>query len=318
MMPQILAPFGRRAARPRRRDAANPFVLALPLVIAALVAALAPGFATAENLFNLIPQATPLLILSLGLMFPVIAGGIDISNGALVSVAAAILVTFGPAEGLALAIAVTLLTGLANGLGVTLFRVHPIVMTLGVMIVFGGAAPLILPDAAGQVDSLLAPLTRATVLGLPVAALWCGAAIALTWFVLTRTAFGTRVYAIGDNAGAVWLSGISSRRILIACYLLSSFSALLAALFIVGRVGSTTASIGDPLILNAITAVAIGGVLLSGGVGAVSGVVCGVAALTFVNNGMNHLSVDPFLQRVVTGTILLVAIGFQKREEIGV
>jgi len=310
--------LGFQTAQYRGRDTVGPFVVVLPLAIAALVTFLAPGFLSSENLFNLFPQATPLLILSLGLMFPVIAGGIDISNGALVSVLAAILVSYGQANGMAIAIVVTLLTGLANGIGVTYFRVHPIVMTLGVMIVFSGATPLILPDAAGQIKTFLAPLTRSTVFGLPVAVIWCAVGIGFTWFVLSRTAIGTRIYAIGANENAVWLSGISSRRIVIACYMLSSMSALMAAMFIVGRVGSTTANIGDPLILNSITAVAIGGVLLSGGVGSVVGVVCGVAALTFVNNGMNHLSVDPFLQRVVTGAILLVAIGFQKREEIGV
>lgn len=307
-----------RSSTYRRRDAAGPFVLLLPLGIAVLLATLTPGFATGENLFNLVAQATPLLILSLGLMFPVLTGGIDISNGALVSVAAAILVAYGQAEGLALAVVVALATGLANGIGVTYFRVHPIVMTLGVMIVFGGLTPLILPDAAGQIDTFLAQFTRTTVFGLPIAALWCVTAICFTSFVLSRTSMGTRIYAIGANERAVWLSGVSSRSIVIACYVMSSLSALMAAMFLVGRVGSTTASIGDPLILNSITAVAIGGVLLSGGVGSVLGVVCGVAALTFINNGMNHLSIDPFLQRVITGGILLAAIGFQKREEIGV
>ena len=310
--------LGIQSAENRRRDAVGPFVVLLPLAIAGLVASLAPGFSSSENLLNLIPQATPLLLLSLGLMFPVIAGGIDISNGALVSVCAALLVSYGQAHGLALAVVVAIATGLVNGIGVTYFRVHPIVMTLGVMIVFGGATPLILPDAAGQIDTFLAPLSRSTIFGLPIAILWCAIGVVFTWFVLSRAALGTRIYAIGANEGAVWLSGISSRRIVIACYVLSSLSALMAAMFIVGRVGSTTANIGDPMILNSITAVAIGGVLLSGGIGSVAGVVCGVAALTFVNNGMNHLSVDPFLQRVVTGAILLVAIGFQKRKEIGV
>ena len=111
---------------------------------------------------------------------------------------------------------------------------------------------------------------------------------------------------------------MNSNVAVIMCYVISSVSAFFAALYIVGRVGSSTATIGEPLILSSITAVAIGGVLLSGGVGSVGGVICGVTALTFINNGMNHLSVDPFLQQVITGCILLVAIGFQRREEIGV
>lgn len=303
---------------PRRRDAVSPFVLLLPLSIAVLLAVVTGGFATAANLGNLIPQATPLLIVSLGLMFPVLTGGIDISNGALVSVLAVILVTHDPGTGLALAAAVALATGLVNGIGVTFFRVHPIVMTLGMMIIFSGVAPMILPEGGGQVRTFLSAFVRPRILGVPIALIWCALAIGLTWLAITRTRFGTRIYAIGTNEEAVWLGGVNSRRIVIVCYVMSSLSAFLAAVFLFGRVGSATASIGDPLILNSITAVAIGGVLLSGGFGSVAGVVCGVLALTFINNGMNHLSVDPFLQQVVTGLILLLAIGFQKREEIGV
>lgn len=191
-------------------------------------------------------------------------------------------------------------------------------MTLGVMIIFTGATPLILPDAAGQVDTFLSSLVRTKLLGIPAALIWAVFAVALVWFLIARTPFGLRVYALGANQEAVWLGGINSRKLVIACYVISSLSAMVVAMFIFGRVGSTTANIGDPLILNSITAVAIGGVLLSGGVGSVWGVVAGIAAITFINNGMNHLSVDPFMQRVITGTILLVAIAFQKREEIGV
>ncbi|MCV2894650.1 ABC transporter permease [Lentibacter sp. XHP0401] len=303
----------------RRRDALSPFVIVLPLIIAIFLAVVTTGFLTGDNLANLVPQATPLLILSLGLMFPVLTGGIDISNGALVSVVAAIMVSSSSqALGIGAGLCVALLTGLINGIGVTVFRVHPIVMTLGMMIIFTGAAPLILPDAAGQVQTFLAPLVRSTIFGFPVAIFWAGAAIFLAWGVIARSSFGLRVYAVGANDEAVWLSGINSRKLVIACYVISSLSAMIAAMFIFGRVGSSTANIGDPLILNSITAVAIGGVLLSGGVGSVAGVVCGVAALTFINNGMNHLSVDPFLQRVITGIILLGAIAFQKREDIGV
>ena len=302
-----------------KRDAVSPFVILLPLAIAALLAVSTDGFLTATNFANLIPQATPLLILSLGLMFPVLTGGIDISNGALVSVVAAVLITTSnPVLGVGLALCISLVTGLANGIGVTLFRVHPIVMTLGIMIIFSGATPLILPDAAGQVDTFLSSLVRSDIFGVPAALVWAALAILLAWFLISRTPFGLRIYALGANQEAVWLSGINSRKLVIGCYTISSLSAMIVAMFIFGRVGSTTANIGDPLILNSITAVAIGGVLLSGGVGSVWGIVAGVITMTFINNGMNHLSVDPFLQRVITGIILLGAVAIQRREEIGV
>lgn len=309
---------GFTASRPRRRDRLSPFVVLLPLSIALLLSLTSADFLQSENLLNLFGQAAPLLILSLGLLFPVLTGGIDISNGALLSVCAGIIVTQDSAIGIPLAFFVAILTGVVNGVGVAYFKVHPIVMTLGVMIIFLGLSPLILPTAGGDAGAWLVFLVRDSLLGIPLSVVWCVLAILLVWLVVSRTRFGTRVYAIGANTEAVWLSGVNSNRILISCYILSSLSAFVTALYIVGRVGSSSASIGEPLIVNSITAVAIGGILLSGGVGSVFGVVCGVVAMTLINNGMNLLSIDPFLQQVITGCILLVAISFQRREEIGV
>ncbi len=303
---------------PQRRDRLNPFVVLLPVSIAVLLSLATADFLSAENLLNLFNQAAPLLILSFGLLFPVLTGGIDISNGALLSVCAAFLVTFDPATGLLFSGGLAVFTGLCNGIGVAILKVHPIVMTLGVMIIFLGLSPIVLPAAGGEVSELLINLARGDLFGIPISLIWCVIASAVVWIVVSRSAFGTRVYAIGANEEAVWLSGVNSNIAIILCYVVSSVSAFFAAVYIVGRVGSSTATIGEPMIITSITAVAIGGVLLSGGIGSVGGVICGVTALTFINNGMNHLSVDPFLQQVITGCILLVAIGFQRREEIGV
>ena len=303
---------------PRRRDRLNPFVVILPLSIAMLLSLATDDFLSVENLLNLFNQAAPLLILSFGLLFPVLTGGIDISNGALLSVCAGFLVTQDPATGIVFAGGLAVATGVFNGIGVALLKVHPIVMALGTMIIFLGLSPIVLPAAGGDVSDSLIYLVRGDLFGIPISLIWCIVASLFVWVVVSRSAFGTRVYAIGANEEAVWLSGVKSHLAIILCYVISSVSAFFAALYIVGRVGSSTATIGEPLILSSITAVAIGGVLLSGGIGSVGGVICGVAALTFINNGMNHLSIDPFLQQVITGGILLVAIGFQRREEIGV
>lgn len=315
-MNALLKRFSRNV--PRRRDQLSFFVVLLPLTIAIFLSVTTADFLSPENLLNLFSQAAPLLIVSFGLLFPVLTGGIDISNGALLSVCAGLLVSYDPAMGLFLAGGLAVITGLVNGIGVTFLKVHPIVMTLGVMIIYFGLSPLVLPAAGGDVSSSLIYLVRGDLLGIPYSLLWCATLSLIVWVVISRSVFGTRVYAVGANEEAVWLSGVNSHSSVILCYIISSISAFVAALYIVGRVGSSTATIGEPLILNSITAVAIGGVLLSGGVGSVGGVICGVTALTFINNGMNHLSVDPFLQQVITGCILLVAIGFQRREEIGV
>lgn len=313
-----IATVGSFISRPRRRDRIGFFVILLPVTIAIILSLFSENFLNGENLLNLFGQAAPLLILSLGLLFPVLTGGIDISNGALVSVCAGIIVTQDSSIGLPLAVLVTIFTGALNGVGVAFLKVHPIVMTLGVMIIFLGLSPLILPTAGGDAGAWLVFLVRDSILGVPLSVFWVVITSFLVWMIVARTKFGMRVYAIGANDEAVWLGGVNSRRVIVACYILSSVSAFVTALYIVGRVGSSSASIGEPLIINSITAVAIGGVLLSGGVGSVLGVVFGVFSMVLINNGMNLLSIDPFLQQVITGCILLVAIGFQRREDIGV
>lgn len=304
-------------ARKSRRTGLSPIVLALPLVLFVLLCLSSPTFRSLENLANVNSQIAALMIAALGQGIVAISGGIDLSVGSVMSLTSAILVTADPAWGVPLALAMGVCVGLVNGFGVTLFRVHPLVMTLATMTFVQGVALLLHPVPGGTVPSYLRTLAVSQVAGLPAALFWCAAAILMAWYLLNRSRFGLRTYAVGANQVSAARNGIAVTRLKVACFVLCSLSAVVAGIFLTARVGAGDATMGSPYSLDTVTAMALGGVQLAGGTGSVPGIVAGVITLGLMSNGMNLLGVSPFLRAAVTGALLLVAIGLQRREAIG-
>lgn len=304
-------------ARKSRRTGLSPIVLALPLALFVLLCLSSGTFRSLENLANVNSQIAALMIASLGQGIVAISGGIDLSVGAVMSLTSAILVTADPAWGVPLALAMGVGVGLVNGFGVTLFRVHPLVMTLATMTFVQGVALLLHPVPGGAVPGYLRTLAVSQVAGMPAAFFWCAAAILLAWFLLGRSPFGLRTYAVGANPVSAARNGIAVTRLKVACFVLCSLSAVVAGIFLTARVGAGDATMGNPYSLDTVTAMALGGVQLAGGTGSVLGIVAGVITLGLISNGMNLLGVSPFLRAALTGGLLLVAIGLQRREAIG-
>ena len=304
-------------ARKSRRTGLSPIVLALPVVLFVLLCLSSPTFRSLENLANVNSQIAALMIAALGQGIVAISGGIDLSVGSVMSLTSAILVTADPAWGVPLALAMGVCVGLVNGFGVTLFRVHPLVMTLATMTFVQGVALLLHPVPGGTVPTYLRTLAVSQVAGLPAALFWCAAAILMAWYLLNRSRFGLRTYAVGANPVSAARNGIAVTRLKVACFVLCSLSAVVAGIFLSARVGAGDATMGSPYSLDTVTAMALGGVQLAGGTGSVPGIVAGVITLGLMSNGMNLLGVSPFLRAAVTGALLLVAIGLQRREAIG-
>lgn len=300
-----------------RRTGLSPIVLALPVVLFVLLCLSSPTFRSLENLANVNSQIAALMIAALGQGIVAISGGIDLSVGSVMSLTSAILVTADPAWGVPLALAMGVCVGLVNGFGVTLFRVHPLVMTLATMTFVQGVALLLHPVPGGTVPTYLRTLAVSQVAGLPAALFWCAAAILMAWYLLNRSRFGLRTYAVGANPVSAARNGIAVTRLKVACFVLCSLSAVVAGIFLSARVGAGDATMGSPYSLDTVTAMALGGVQLAGGTGSVPGIVAGVITLGLMSNGMNLLGVSPFLRAAVTGALLLVAIGLQRREAIG-
>ena len=292
--------------------------LALPVVVFILLSLGAPDFFSFQNLANVNSQVTALMLVALGQLIVALIGGIDISVGSVVSLTSVLIVTLDPSLAVPAVLAMGLVVGLANGFGVTVFGVHPLIMTLASMTFVQGLALLFEAGAGGTVPAPLIAMAKSSFAGIPAALLWCIVAIVAAWLLLYKSPFGLRVFAIGANAQSAELSGVRVTAPRIACYTICSLAGAIAGIYLTGRIASGDPTMGQPFGLDSVTAIALGGVQLSGGVGSVFGAVLGTITLGLIANGINLLGISPFFRAVVTGALLLGAVSLQRRKAIGI
>jgi len=271
------------------------------------------AFLTANNLLNVLRQASLIFLVASGVTLVILAAGLDLSIGANVGlsacVAAAVMKSTGTiASGVVAGLACGTTIGLLNGLLVTLLRLPPFIATYGMLWMVHGATYWYM---GGQTIYGFPPGFRSIgsgyLLGVPAPVYLMIAGLAAGSVFVHYTTYGREIYAIGANAEAARLSGVPVRARLNLVYTLSGAMAGLAALVYLARLNSAEADIGEPLMLPAIAAVLIGGTSLFGGVGGLSGTLVGAILLTLVLNGMNLLSIHSNWQPLVTGVIVLLA-----------
>ncbi|HEY0917668.1 ABC transporter permease [Devosia sp.] len=308
---------GLRALLPRKSGLI--WVLAGLCAVAAMIS---PAFLNPVNLTNVLRQVSLFGIVSVGMTFVILTKGIDLSVGSILgvcAVTAATLLTMGwpIAVVIVVVLAVGVLQGAVNGLGITLGGVPPFIMTLGVMVMGRGLAMMI---ANGQPVSIrgtaadFAWLGRGDMLGLPVPVWIFLLVAAVSIFVLRFTAYGRQVYAIGSNAEAARLSGINVKAVEFSVYVISGFLAGLTGLIFVSRltVGEPTAGTG--IELEAIAITVIGGTSLFGGEGTIVGTIIGAGILAVLANIMNLVGVSPFTQQIVKGAIIVGAVLYEMQQ----
>lgn len=293
----------------------------LPLLVGlaggAALAATAADFATTQNLLNLTAQAAPLLLVSIGQMLVVLVRGLDLSVGSVISLSTAILSIDAPATVTIPAVFVTaLVIGLVNGVAVTRFHVHPIIATLSVTGIAQGITMLVRPVAGGTIPPIVTMLVNGEVLGIYMPLIWVVVAILAGWKLIHGSRFGLHLFAIGGGDTADTF-GIASRRNILLAYVACSTFAALAGVFLAGRIASGDPNIGTQYAVDSITAVALGGTQLAGGIGSLQGTVIGTLLLSMLANGMNLLNVSSFVQTAIKGLILLAVIAIQPRKTIG-
>ncbi|WP_375700396.1 ABC transporter permease [Pseudophaeobacter sp. TrK17] len=292
--------------------------IGLPIVMFLVLSLVAPKFFSFENLGNVSNQITALLIVTLGQMIVALVAGIDISVGSVVSLTSVIVVSVDPEIAISMAVLAGLAVGLVNGFGVVVAGVHPLIMTLASMTFLQGFALLIQTGAGGTVPSYIQRLSTGTFLGLPMSIVWSIIVVAIVSFIIYRTRFGLRMFAIGANARNVELSGVRTTWPRILCYVLCSLSGVLAGVYLTGRIATGDPMMGQSFSLDSVTAVALGGVQLAGGTGSVLGAVFGSLTLGLITNGMNLLGISPFFRGALTGLLLVGAISLQRRKAIGI
>lgn len=304
---------------PNSRSGVSLVTLGIPLTLVVVLAVATPRyFLSWENLINLSGQMTALLVVSLGQLLVALVAGLDLSVGSLMSLVTCIVSSDAP---LALTIPLALVTGasvgLVNGLGIVRFGIHPIVMTLSTMTFLQGVAYLVRPVPGGAIPPLLTAIASGTTLGIPHSTVWSVAAALAIAALLYRTRFGLHLFAVGANPTSARLNGVASQRVAISAYVACSLLAVVAGLFVSARTASGDPAVGMSFGLDSVSAIALGGAQLSGGVGGVVGAITGTLALGLVSNGMNLLDVSPFLQSAFKGALLIVAISSQRRSTVG-
>ncbi len=272
-----------------------------------------PVFATSNNLLNVALATSVTALLAVGQTFVIILGEIDLSVGATLSFTAALTALTLRHQptlvGVAVGIGVGALVGLVNGILVTKTRMPSFIATLAMMSVLAGLALQVTKgNPIGVRDFSFQDIGQSYAAGVPVP-VWIMVVVFVVFgLLLARTRFGRYVYATGDNAEAARLSGIPTVQVKILAFVLSGSLAALAGFIITARLSTAEPTAGTGLELEAIAAVIIGGTSLAGGRGDMLGTVVGALILGVIDNGMNLLDVSPFLQSVVKGLVILLAV----------
>ena len=294
---------------------------ALPLLIVllAVMVYMSPLYQTGPGLMIFLQRAAPLVVLACGTSFVLIAGGFDLSAGSLITlvVIAGAMVSQGQpalaAPAFAAAVAIGLLVGMVNGAVVAYVRVPSIITTLGTLLSVkgiamawsGGAPTSTLPEnfrylGRGRIHGV-------PVIGsLPISVIVLVVVCLVAYWLLHKTNFGRMVFMLGDNPKAAMLAGVPTRRVRIACFVVSSLTAVVAGLLLGGYSG-VSVDVGGDYALQAIAAAVIGGVALLGGRGSIGGAACGALALYSMFTVLNLFGVSEPVRLAVQGLILIVA-----------
>lgn len=299
-------------------------ILALALLMTYFGLA-SPYFATGGNMVNVARQASINIILAAGQTLVILSGGIDLSVGAVMALAAsvsAVAMTYYGVNvwaGMILGVVVGAFAGFISGLIIAKGRVPDFIATLGMMQMARGVALLVtggLPVPSHHIahemkaylpDQLLW-LGGGRLLGIPTAFLVAVLVVLLGWFITRYTRLGRSLYAIGGNREAARVSGINLDSSKMTVYALSGAFAGIAALVLTGRMNSANALMGEGMELQSIAAVVIGGSNLYGGEGGVGGTFVGAVIMGVLNNGLNLLDVSAFWQRVIIGAVLVTVV----------
>ncbi len=272
------------------------------------------------NVQSILIFATAPLLLGIGQSLVIISGGIDLSVGFIMGLSAVVLATIvqsfsGEAQGVALSIGilatclVCLIPGLINGLLITKLKVPPFIGTLGMYGVARGSGFIIADGMTVPVDNdWLYNLGTGKILGIPIIVLIVIIVALVFHFVLSRTKFGQYTYAIVGNREAAIRSGINVDRHIIIIFLLSAFCAFLAGLVYTARFSAGAAQAGEPMLLDSIAAVFIGGASFYGGSGKIIGTVVGALVIAVIQFGLVFVDVDSFWQFLAVGLVIIVAV----------
>lgn len=295
------------------------FGISLALLIeVVLFSQLSPYFFTAENILNVSLQISITAIIAVGMTLVILTAGIDLSVGALVAwsgvIATSVLqrdLPFAASFPLALiaGLGIGAISGAFAGWLITRLNITPFIVTLALMTIWRGAAYMYtdgrpiwgLPDAFSSLGS-------GRVFGIPLPTIMMIAIYLIAYVMLTKTRFGRHIYAAGGNKEAARLSGINTESVLMQVYVICGMLAALSGILLASRMNSGQPNAGQMYELDVIAAVVVGGTSLFGGRGSIAGTFIGAMLIGVLRNGLNLLNVGSYVQMVVLGVVILMAV----------
>ncbi|EIW26226.1 ABC transporter permease [Pelosinus fermentans] len=280
-----------------------------------IMSLLAPSFLTIDNLLSVTQQMSEFGILALGVTVIIITSGIDLSVGSIAGLTTIVIaMSYGWSGSLVAAILLGILAGALcgafNGVLIAKIGVPPILVTLGTMTFFNGIALVLskgnaisdLPEEfyfVGQ-GYLFGNIPVQTVIFLVLAI--------LTSLLLSKTPWGRRVYAVGNNSVAAVFSGVQVDKVLLYVYIFAGIMAAISGWIISSRVSTARADLGAVYVMQSIAATVLGGTNIAGGSGTIFGTVIGVSVFAVLANGLNLIGVSPFAQNLLMGLALIVVL----------
>ena len=288
---------------------------AVPLVVLMIVLPLAnPRFLTVSNLTSVLLQAAVYVIMALGMSFVLMTGGIDLSQGSLLALTGVVAAYIVENQGsVLLAILASILfgalVGVVNGSVISRLSIHPFIMTLSTMYLCRGLTLVITQASPISISSdTFRWIGSGDFLGIPVPVIIFVTAAIIGQFILSYTATGRYILAVGSNREAARLSGIKTRWNECKVYIISGIMVAIAGVVYVARLGAAQANAGQSYEMEAVAASVLGGTSVLGGEGNIVGTVLGAIVVAIIRNAIVLLEVSTYYQQMITGAVILLAV----------
>ena len=292
-------------------------VLVVFVLLFAVSCMLSDRFLQTSNLFNILRQISMFGILSVGMTFVIVSGGIDLSVGSIIALVCVITANMVNDHGIIPAILVALLVGalvgLINGVGIAYGKLQPFIMTLGTMYIATAAAAIYTNGTPISIKGNFSKIGNSMLFNtIPLPAIYFIVILIAAYLVMRNTRFGRHVYSIGSNKEATRLAGVDVKKVTLSVYILSGVLAAVTGIIFAAQMASGSPVAGEGYEMNAITAAVVGGTSMSGGKGNLLGTFLGAVIMGILSNIMNLCGVSSYWQTVLTGLILVVAILVRK------
>lgn len=292
------------------------------VVLFVVIACLNSSFIDPGNLKNLLRQVSINALISFGMTFVILTGGIDLSVGSILALSSALMGSFivgglDPIFGIVLACLIGAALGAVNGLVITYGKVAPFIATLATMTIFRGMTLVYTngnPISGLTENEAFLNFGQGYFLELPVPAVMMLIMFGVLYFILHKTPLGRKTYAVGGNEKVSYIAGIKINRIKIFAYTITGMLCGMAGAILTSRLNSAQPTAGTGYELDAIAAVVLGGTSLSGGKGRIVGTLVGALIIGTLNNGLNILNVSSFYQQVVKGIVILLAVLMDRKK----